>query len=145
MALVNQSTAPESFEMGEHSGRCVYCMNIVILPQTVDNGNLQYIPYRHQPSFLSLVKSAKAGCDLCSLFRDRLLPHCHQINWDVTYVLIFSDEQLQWTGGSISISEYSQTTHLTVSLVTEELNGRQRIHASTKFGLFQCNSTSAFW
>lgn len=125
----------------EHSRRCHYCDNIVILPYVMHQGHKRYIPYKHHPSFRDLLDAADQGCDICMIFRDRLISLGVSQGWSKASVLLFTDEQLEWISGSISTNEYSETTHLTVKLVTEPIEGKRTCLAAVKFGLFEQQGT----
>ena len=121
----------------EHSRRCHYCDNIVILPYEMHEGHKRYIPYKYHPSFRDLLKAADQGCDICIIFRDHLMSLGVSQGWSKACVLLFTDEQLEWTSGSISTNEYSETTHLTVKLVTNSTGEKRTSLAAVKFGLFE--------
>ena len=104
-------------------------------------GHKRYIPYNHHSSFRDLVKSANQGCDICLIFSDRLSSLGVSQEWEDAAVLLFTDEQLEWVSDSISTGEYSETTHLTVKLVTKSSEGKPVSLAAVKFGLFEQQGT----
>ena len=125
----------------EHSRRCHYCGNIVILPYEMDRGHEKYIPYSHHRSFRDLLNAADQGCDICAIFRDHLMSQGAARSLNNARVLLFTDEQLEWTSCSISVNEYSETTHLTVRLVGDTVEGKPTSLAAVKFGLFEQQGT----
>jgi hypothetical protein len=136
-AILSQprSLRPQTARKGQ-CRRCHYCENMVILPYDMHEGHKRYIPYNHHPSFQHLLNAADQGCDICTIFRDRIVCLGDSRDWKKASVLLFSDEQLEWTHGSISSSEYLETTHLTVKLVSESTKREQTCLAVVKFGLF---------